>query len=90
MLCIRAELLTDLPTPPEDQPLRREYQLQRLVQSMGQGVRADDTQLDTMAIEWVSVGPVDEATYAPLLQRFRRCRERTNSRPAIRPQPARA
>ncbi len=90
MLCIRAEILADMPTPPEDQPLRREYQLQRLVQSMGQGVRADDTQLDTMAIEWVSVGPVDEATYAPLLQRFRRCRERTNSRPAIRPQPARA
>ena len=80
MLCIRAEILTDMTTPPEDQPLRRDYQLQRLVQSMGQGVRADETHLDTMAIEWVGVGPVEEAAYQPLLQRFRRCRERGNSR----------
>ena len=26
-LCIRAEVLTDVPTPPEDQGFRREYQL---------------------------------------------------------------
>lgn len=75
MLCIRAEILSDLPTPAEDQALRREYQLQRLVQSMGQGVRADKMQLDTLAIEWVSVGPVEEAVYEPLLRRFRSCRE---------------
>jgi hypothetical protein len=74
MLCIRAEILADLPTPPQDQSLRREYQLQRLVQNMGQGGRADETHLDTMAIEWVGVGPVEEAAYQPLLQRFRRCR----------------
>lgn len=79
-LCIRAEILTDLPTPPEDQALRREYQLQRLVQSMGQGVRGDETNLDTIAIEWVAVGPVEAAAYQPLLQRLRRCRERGNSR----------
>ena len=76
MLCIRAEILTDLPTPPEDQALRRDYQLQRLVQNMGQGVRADEAQLDTMAIEWVGVGPVEDAAYQSLMQRFRRCRER--------------
>ncbi len=79
MLCIRAEMLTDMSTPPEDQPLRREYQLQRLVQSMGQGLRADEMQLDAMAIEWVSVGPVQDVAYEPLLQRYRRCRERGNS-----------
>jgi hypothetical protein len=79
MLCIRAEILTDMPTPPEDQPLRRQYQVQRLMQSMGQGVSADETQLDTMAIEWVGVGPVEDAAYQPLLQRFRRCRERSSS-----------
>ncbi len=79
-LCIRAEILTDLPTPPEDQALRREYQLQRLVQNLGQGVRADETHLDGMAIEWVGVGPVEEAIYQPLLQRFRRGRERRNAR----------
>lgn len=80
MLCIRAEMLADMPTPPEDQPLRREYQLQRLVHSMGQGLRADEMQWDALAIEWVSVGPVEDVAYEPLLQRFRRCRDRGNSR----------
>lgn len=80
MLCIRAEMLTDMPTPPEDQPLRREYQLKRLVQSMGQGLRADEMPLDAMAIEWVRVGPVEDSAYEPLLQRFRRCRDQGNSR----------
>ncbi len=74
MLCVRAEVLTDTATPPEDQALRREYQLQRLVQNMGQGSRADETNLDTLAIEWIGVGPVDDAAYQALLERFRRCR----------------
>src|SRR3546814_3107738 len=51
ILCIRAEIQTDTPTPAEDQALRREHQLQRLVQSMGQGLGADETSLDTMAID---------------------------------------
>jgi hypothetical protein len=76
MLCIRAEILTDNPTPPEDQPLRREYQVQRLIKNMGQGVAADETQLDTMVIEWIGVGPIEEAAYGRLLHRFRRCRQR--------------
>ena len=84
MLCVRAEILTDMPTPPEDQPLRREYQLQRLVHSMGQGVRADEPRPDALAIEWVGVGPVDEAVYQPLVQRFRHCRERANSGAPVR------
>ena len=76
MLCIRAEILTDRPTPPEDQPLRREYQVKRLIQSMGQGIAADEAQLDTMAIEWVGVGPTDEGAYERLLTRFQGCRQR--------------
>jgi hypothetical protein len=76
MLCIRGEILTDVPTPAEDQQLRRQYQVQRLVDSMGQGITADEAQLDTMAIEWVGVGPTDEATYLQLLERFKRCRQR--------------
>lgn len=82
MLCIRAEILTDTPTPSEDQPLRREYLLQRLAQSMGQGLRVDEIQLNTLAIEWVSIGPVEDVAYEPLLQRFRRSRDRgTFTRP---------
>lgn len=80
MLCIRAEILTDMPTPPEDQALRRDYLLQRLVQGMGQGLRAEETSSDSLVIEWVSAGPVEDAVYQPLLQRFRRCRDRGNSR----------
>lgn len=80
MLCIRAEILADVATPPEDQARRREYLLQRLAQNMGQGLKADDTQLDAMAIEWVSAGPVEDAAYESLLQRFRRCRDQGNAR----------
>ena len=79
-LCIRAEILTGVPTPAEDQPLRRDYQLQRLAQSMGQGSRAHEAQLDPMTIEWVSVGPVEDAAYGLLLQRFRRCRDQGSSK----------
>lgn len=78
MLCIRAEILSDVPTPAEDQSLRREYQLQRLVQNMGQGGAADETSLDSLAMEWVTAGPVDEAVYQVLVQRFRGCRERSS------------
>lgn len=74
MLCIRAEILSDIPTPPEDQALRRDYQVQRLIQNMGQGITAEAAQLDTMVIEWIGVGPTEEATYMRLLERFKRCR----------------
>lgn len=76
MLCIRAEIRSDLPTPPEDQAPRRDYQLQRLVQQMGQGLRADEAQWDSLALEWLRVGPVEQSVYASLLRRFRRCRDR--------------
>lgn len=73
-LCIRAEILTDTPTPVADQTLRREHQVKRLMESMGQGVKAADGQLDTLAIEWLGVGPTEEATYLQLLERFKECR----------------
>jgi hypothetical protein len=73
-LCIRAEILADRPSPAEDQPLRREYQVQRLVQSMGQGITADATQMDTLTLEWVRSGPIEEPVYLQLLERFKGCR----------------
>ena len=74
MLCIRGEILTDEPTPAEDQSLRREYQVQRLVQHMGRPgeARADD--LDALSLEWVRVGPAPAEAHDSLLARFRRCR----------------
>jgi len=74
LLCIRAEILADRPSPPEDQSLRREYQVQRLVQSMGQGIGADETHMDTLTLEWVKAGPVAESRYTQLLERFKGCR----------------
>ena len=80
-LCIRAEILTDTPTPDADQGLRREYQVQRLMASMGQGVKADDGQLDTLAIEWLGVGPIEEPSYQQLLARFKECRRKALTSP---------
>ena len=74
MLCIRAELLTDVATPTEDLERRREYQMQRLVQSMGRGERASPADLDGLALEWLAVGPVEPAVHEGLLARFERCR----------------
>ncbi len=75
LLCIRAEIRTDSATPAEDQGLRREYQVQRLVQGMGQhrDPQADDP--DNLALEWVRVGPVRDATHQALMGRFLGCRQ---------------
>ena len=74
MLCIRSEILTERSTPPEDQALRREYQVQRLVERMGQRSDANTDGLDAMTLEWVRIGPVSAATHESLLARFLRCR----------------
>lgn len=74
MLCIRSEILTDRPTPPADQALRRTYQVQRLVRGMGRRHEVDPDDLDAFGLEWVRVGPVPAATHAALLARFLLCR----------------
>jgi hypothetical protein len=74
-LCIRAELIAGLETPPEDQPLRHEYQMQRLVASMQRGERITPAELEGLALEWISVGPADPAVHDALFERFQRCRE---------------
>jgi Domain of Unknown Function (DUF349) len=73
LLCIRAEILAERTTPAEDQGLRREYQVQRLVERMGQG-EANPDGLDSLALAWVRVGPIASATYESLLARFLGCR----------------
>jgi hypothetical protein len=60
--------------------LRREYQVKRLMQSMGQGVRPDEGELDNLAIEWVGVGPTADETYASLVDRFKECRKKKVSK----------
>lgn len=75
-LCIRAEILTDTPTPAADQTLRREYQVKRLMESMGQGIKAEEGQIDALTIEWLDAGPTEEPTYLQLLERFKECRKK--------------
>ena len=74
MLCIRAEVATEQPTPTEDGELRRSYQLQRLVQNMGQGREPAAYDWGALALEWAGIGPVPPAAHETLVSRFRRCR----------------
>lgn len=72
ILCIRGEILSETPTPPEDQPLRREHQVQRLMQGMGRGAGADADTWDSMALEWVRSAAVTPQVYERCRARFLR------------------
>lgn len=74
-LCVRAEILTDTPTLAADHQFRRNYQVQRLMQGIGQGGGSIKEELDAMVLEWISVGVTKSDVYAPLLERFARCRD---------------
>lgn len=71
LLCIRSEIQCDLPTPSEDDSLRREYQVQRLMQSLGQGARASDGEWQALLLEWVRHGPIAPDVYEHLSRRFK-------------------
>src|SRR5450631_1580048 len=73
MLCIRCEIHSETPTPPEDEALRREYQVQRLMQGMGQGSLADDGDWDAMLLEWIRIAAVAPTVHENLQRRFMRC-----------------
>jgi hypothetical protein len=72
-LCVRREIAVERPTPPEDQPLRRELQMQRLMQRMGQGSEESDG-WEALALAWVRIGPIADADYQALLARFMHAR----------------
>ena len=74
LLCVRAELIAGVPSPAGDAELRRDYQMQRLVQSMQRGERVTPAELDDLALEWIAVGPVEPGAHDALFARFERCR----------------
>jgi hypothetical protein len=84
-LCIRCEIHSEMPTPPEDEVLRREYQVQRLMRGMGQGTHVDEGDWDAIALEWIRSAAVAPALHEILRTRFLRCRE---NRPARSPRGA--
>lgn len=75
LLCVRAELIAGVETPLEDSDLRRQYQMQRLVDAMAHRERDTPANLDQLAKEWIAVGPVEPAVHHALLARFARCRD---------------
>lgn len=75
MLCIRSEILCDMPSPQEDQPLRLDYQVKRLEKGLGQNSKEIKPQLNSLLLEWASVGPVVTERYSGLIDRLNKCRE---------------
>jgi hypothetical protein len=72
-VCIRAEILTDTPTPAADQSLRRDHQLQSLVKGLGHATDTVPEQMQALVFEWIGVGPVPTDLYYELLERFNSC-----------------
>jgi hypothetical protein len=74
LLCIRAEILTDITTPAVDQALRRNHQLQSLVQGIGRSSSASPReQMEAMLFEWIAVGATPTSLHDELLGRFQQC-----------------
>jgi hypothetical protein len=83
MLCIRCEILSSTPTPPEDEALRRDYQMRLLMERMGQASPMDERDWDAMLLEWIGIGAVAPAVHEDLQRRFMCCLAK---RPAKSPQ----
>jgi hypothetical protein len=73
MLCVRGEILSSTPTPPEDEALRRDYQLRLLLQGLGQASRTDERDWDALLLEWLGIGAIAPAAHEDLQRRFLRC-----------------
>ena len=73
ILCIRSEIECEIPSPAEDDALRREYQVQRLTQQMGQGIHSSDGDWDERGLEWIRIGAVSPLLHDALQERFLRC-----------------
>jgi hypothetical protein len=72
LLCVRAEIAAGRETPADDQDLRREHQLKRLLASRNLGADTGPEALDALLIEWLVTGPVEAAIEPPLRARFMR------------------
>ena len=73
MLCVRGEILGSMTTPPEDEALRRDYQMRMLTEGFGQARQADDRDWDAMLLEWIGVGAIAPEAHDALERRFMEC-----------------
>ena len=69
---IRAEIATGAGTPEADQSQRRTMQLQALVKGIGRGSSTPSEQVEALAFEWATIGPVPTGVYDELFARFKR------------------
>ncbi len=72
-LCIRAEILGNTASPPEDAGLRREQEMQFLRQGLGQARQADARTWEAMRIEWLGLAAIEASAHDALERRFLRC-----------------
>jgi hypothetical protein len=70
ILCIRAELLASISSPSEDETLRREYQVERLMRGMGQGIQSDERDVEALLGEWIAAAPIEATRHDALEARF--------------------
>lgn len=70
LLCIRAELLASIPSPAEDETLRREYQVERLMRGMGQGIQSDERDVEALLGEWIAAPAIEATRHDALEARF--------------------
>lgn len=82
MFCIRCEIHASSPTPPEDQELRREYQMQMLVERMGQPTRMDERDRHALLLEWIGMDAAAPEVHDELERRFMRCLDSLSRRRA--------
>ena len=73
MLCIRWEIYTATPSPPEDEELRQDCQMRMLMEGLGQGRRMDDSGWDSMLAEWIGIGAISPEIHEGLERRLMRC-----------------
>ncbi|MEJ2045958.1 MAG: DUF349 domain-containing protein [Reinekea sp.] len=66
------EILTGVESPEADSKMRMNLQVQRL--SEGIGSQTDDSEIDRVVVEWLSVGAVSEDFYAEMEHRMKQAR----------------
>ena len=78
LLCVRIEILAELPSPPDAQTLRMQYQVERLNRELSKGqkdTRSPQQQLESLLLEWYSLGALPD-TADDLRLRFQRAEEK--------------
>lgn len=73
VVCIKAEVANNLESPEEDRALRMEYQVNQLQKGLG-GAREDagSDSVQSLAEEWLAIGPTSDQQYQSLYTRFTR------------------